>query len=1100
MNFMEDPLWYKDAIIYELHVKAFFDGNNDGMGDFAGLIDRLDYLEELGVNTIWLLPFYPSPMRDDGYDIADYRNIYPGYGGREDVRRLIRELHKRQMRIITELVINHTSDQHPWFQSARRAPAGSAKRDFYVWSDSKLKFPETRIIFTDSEDSNWAWDDEAQAYYWHRFFSFQPDLNFNNPQVVKAVIRIMRFWLDMGVDGLRLDAIPYLCLREGSNNENLPATHEVIKQMRSVVDAHYQGRMFLAEANQWPEDVLEYFGADDECHMAYHFPLMPRMYMALAQEDRFPMTDILNQTPPIPTNCQWALFLRNHDELTLEMVTDRERDYMYQAYATDLRMRVNVGIRRRLAPLLENDQDKIKLLNCLLMTLPGTPIIYYGDEIGMGDNIYLGDRNGVRTPMQWSLDRNAGFSRVDPQRLFLPPIMDPIYGYQAVNVEAQARNASSLLNWMRRLIAVRRNYPAFGRGELRLLTPGNRKIFAYLRLYQDQVILCVANLSRSPQPVELDLREYNGRVPVELMSHNAFPPIGELPYLLTLPRYGFYWFELSVEAPPPTWHENLPPLESVPVLVLTEPRGFFLHKSLQMSASRELIDPDVRQRLETDFLPQFLAQQRWFSGKAGGVAHIEFMPLGAWESAHGRWLFANIRIVYAQGEAEDYSLPLTLRWGDSETLPPEHLPRVLGRVRRKARTGLLLEAQTEDVFCRDIVRGIGEGLHLSLPRGHLLFTSTRLYPEWVTQQEEWPVTRPALEQSNTTVMLGDKLVLKLFRKTAPGLNPEWEMGRFLTEQTGFQQIAPALGVLEWVPDQGEPTLIAILQAYRENQGNAWDYTLSYLSCFLENWQMEINGAGEEAGGSHHSAYCAQIRLLGQRTAQLHQALAMPTQDRDFCPEPLAQGEAEGWVERVRRDVGVSLDMLAASRDRLSEAIRAKAELLLENRKKLETLINGPALDGLETVKIRYHGDFHLGQVLFSGNDFVLIDFEGEPARTLAERRQKGCPLRDVAGMLRSFDYAAAIAGTQAHCESPAACAALAQLLKTWQHEVKAAFRAGYRKDIAGCPAYPRDEGQTDRLIRLFFLEKALYELRYELVNRPLWVNIPLGGLLELLEG
>lgn len=1099
MDFMDDPLWYKDAIIYELHVKAFYDANNDGMGDFTGLIERLDYLEELGVNTIWLLPFYPSPMRDDGYDIADYRNVYHGYGSREDVRGLIHELHKRQMRIITELVINHTSDQHPWFQAARRASADSAKRGFYVWSDSKLKFPETRIIFTDSEDSNWAWDDVAQAYYWHRFFSFQPDLNFDNPHVVKAVIRIMRFWLDMGVDGLRLDAIPYLCVREGSNNENLAATHQVIKQMRAVVDAHYQGRMFLAEANQWPEDVLEYFGDDDECHMAYHFPLMPRMYMALAQEDRFPMTDILNQTPAIPNNCQWALFLRNHDELTLEMVTDRERDYMYQAYATDLRMRLNVGIRRRLAPLLENDQDKIKLLNCLLMTLPGTPIIYYGDEIGMGDNIYLGDRNGVRTPMQWSPDRNAGFSRVDPQRLFLPPIMDPIYGYQTVNVEAQARNSSSLLNWMRRLIAVRRGHPAFGRGELRLLTPGNRKIFAYLRLYQEQVILCVANLSRSPQPVELDLREYNGRVPVELMSHNAFPPIGELSYLLTLPRYGFYWFELSLEAPPPTWHENLPSLESGPVLVLTEPYGFFLCKTQKMSAFQEIIAPSVRRRLEADFLPQYLTHQRWFSGKSGGMTHIEFIPLGAWESAHGRWLFTSIHIDYAQGEAEIYSLPLTLRWGDSETLFPEHLPRVLGRVRYKAQTGLLLEAQTEDAFCCDIVRGIGMGLQLPLNHGRLLFTATRSYPDWVAQEEEWPVTRPALEQSNTTVMLGDRLILKLFRKTAPGLNPEWEMGRFLAEQTQYQQIAPALGALEWMPDQGEPSLIAILQAYKENQGNAWDYTLSYLSCFLENWQTVLTGAVEEPGNSPHAAYCAQIGLLGQRTAQLHQTLSLPTPDRAFRPEPLARGEAEGWGERVRRDIGVTLDMLSVALDRLSEPLRVKAEILLAKRPQLEARIKGLTPGGLQTVKIRYHGDFHLGQVLISGNDFVLIDFEGEPARTLAERRQKGSPLRDVAGMLRSFDYAAAMAFTHAHSESPAAHAALAQLINTWRHEVKEAFLAGYREAITGCPAYPRVEEQADRLIRLFFLEKALYELRYELVNRPLWVHIPLGDLLELLE-
>ncbi|MGH8470907.1 MAG: maltose alpha-D-glucosyltransferase, partial [Gammaproteobacteria bacterium] len=489
----DDPLWYKDAIIYQLHVKAFYDGCQDGVGDFAGLTEKLQYLHELGVTAIWLMPFYPSPMRDDGYDIADYRNVHPAYGSLKDFRTFVREAHRSGLRVITELVINHTSDQHPWFQTARRARPQSVKRNFYVWSDSDKLSPETRIIFTDTESSNWAWDPLARGYYWHRFFSHQPDLNFSNPHVVRAVTRIMRFWLDMGVDGLRLDAVPYLCVREGTGNENLPETHAVIKQMRAVVDRHYRNRMFLAEANQWPEDVRDYFGEGDECHMAYHFPLMPRMYMAIAQEDRHPIAEILGQTPEIPGSCQWAIFLRNHDELTLEMVTDRERDYMYQAYAADPRMRVNLGIRRRLAPLMDNDPDKIKLMNSLLLSMPGTPIIYYGDEIGMGDNIFLGDRNGVRTPMQWSPDRNGGFSQVDPQRLYLPPIMDPVYGYQGVNVEAQRRDPSSLLNWMRRLLAVRKAHKSFGRGTLQFCYPGNRKILAYLRELNGETILCVAN-------------------------------------------------------------------------------------------------------------------------------------------------------------------------------------------------------------------------------------------------------------------------------------------------------------------------------------------------------------------------------------------------------------------------------------------------------------------------------------------------------------------------------------------------------------------------------------------------------------------------------
>ncbi|MFP5405530.1 MAG: maltose alpha-D-glucosyltransferase, partial [Gammaproteobacteria bacterium] len=541
----DDPLWFKDAVIYQLNVKAFFDSDNDGMGDFKGVTSKLDYVKDLGVNTIWLMPFYPSPLRDDGYDISDYDDVHPQYGSIEDFRVMLDEAHRRGLKVITELVINHTSDAHPWFQAARRAPPGSPERDFYVWSDTDQKYLGTRIIFTDTETSNWTWDPVAKAYFWHRFFSHQPDLNFDNPKVLEAIFRTMRFWLDMGVDGFRLDAIPYLVERDGTNNENLPETHEVIKKLRAAIDARYRNRFLLAEANQWPEDVRDYFGDGDECHMAYHFPLMPRMYMAIAQEDRFPVVEIMHQTPDIPDSCQWAIFLRNHDELTLEMVTSRERDYMYNTYAADPRARINLGIRRRLAPLLDNDMDRIKLMNSLLLSMRGSPIIYYGDEIGMGDNVFIGDRNGVRTPMQWSPDRNAGFSRADPQRLYLPPIMDPIYGYQAVNVESQQRDPSSLLHWMRRMLAVRQSSRAFGRGSLVFLNPGNRKILAYLREYEDDTILCVANLARSAQPVELDLSAFKTRVPIELLGRTPFPPIGELPYLLTIPAHGFYWFRLA---------------------------------------------------------------------------------------------------------------------------------------------------------------------------------------------------------------------------------------------------------------------------------------------------------------------------------------------------------------------------------------------------------------------------------------------------------------------------------------------------------------------------------------------------------------------------
>jgi maltose alpha-D-glucosyltransferase / alpha-amylase len=541
---MSDPLWYKDAVIYQTHVKSFRDANADGYGDFRGLVERLDYVRALGVTCIWLLPFYPSPLRDDGYDIAAYEAIHPTYGSVTDFRNFLEAAHERGLKVVTELVINHTSDQHPWFQRARRAPKGSPERNWYVWSDDPNKYAGARIIFTDTETSNWTWDPVAQQFFWHRFFSHQPDLNFDSPDVLEAMINVMRFWLRIGVDGLRLDAIPYLIEREGTNCENLPETHAVLKKLRSTLDAEFENRIFLAEANQWPPDVRPYFGNSDECHMALHFPVMPRIYMALRREDRTPIVDIMRETPAIPNDCQWAIFLRNHDELTLEMVTDEERDYMYKEYAREARMRINVGIRRRLAPLLDNGRRQIELMNALLMSLPGTPIIYYGDEIGMGDNVYLGDRNGVRTPMQWSTDRNAGFSEADSAALYSPVIVDPPFGYQGINVAAQERTSTSLLRWMRRLIAVRKEYRAFGRGTWEALDPNNRRVLVFLRRYQDELILCVNNLSRFAQFVELDLREFLGMAPLELYSRNRFPPIGELPYLLTLGPHNFLWFRL----------------------------------------------------------------------------------------------------------------------------------------------------------------------------------------------------------------------------------------------------------------------------------------------------------------------------------------------------------------------------------------------------------------------------------------------------------------------------------------------------------------------------------------------------------------------------
>jgi maltose alpha-D-glucosyltransferase / alpha-amylase len=613
----DDPLWYKDAIIYQAHVKSFFDSNNDGIGDFQGVTQKLDYLQNLGITCLWILPFFPSPLKDDGYDIADYRNVHPSYGTLDDFKAFVKVAHERHIKVLIELVVNHTSDQHPWFQRARHAPPGSPEREFYVWSDTDTKFPETRIIFTDTEKSNWTYDPVAKQYYWHRFFSHQPDLNHNNPAVVDAVIEVMKFWLDLGVDALRLDAVPYLCVREGTNNENLPETHAVLKRIRRELDAAYKNRMLLAEANQWPSDVRDYFGDGDECHMAFHFPLMPRMFMALRQEDRHAITEILNQTPDIPETCQWALFLRNHDELTLEMVTDEERDYMYSVYAADPQMRINVGIRRRLAPLVENSRRRIELLNSMLFSMPGTPIVYYGDEIGMGDNIYLGDRNGVRTPMQWSSDRNAGFSRADPARLYAPPIQDPVYGYQSINVEAQERYPFSHLNWTKRLIATRKQHRVFGRGTLEFVPCTNRKVLAYLRRDDKETILCVVNLSRAVQPAELDLRAFGGMIPVEMYGLTEFPRITDGPYFLTLGPYASYWFALQNE-PMQMLPKAAAPTDPIAAIVESLP-------ALLMGVDwQNMLDAATRGILERQALAPFLQRQRWFGSKARTIREVRF--------------------------------------------------------------------------------------------------------------------------------------------------------------------------------------------------------------------------------------------------------------------------------------------------------------------------------------------------------------------------------------------------------------------------------------------------------------------------------------------
>jgi maltose alpha-D-glucosyltransferase / alpha-amylase len=1090
--FAGDPLWYKDAVIYEVHVRAFFDSNDDGIGDFPGLTRKLDYIQELGVNTIWLLPFYPSPGRDDGYDIADYHNIHPQYGTRREFRNFVREAHRRGLRVITELVINHTSDAHPWFQAARRAPAGSAKRDFYVWSDTAERYAGTRIIFRDTESSNWTWDPIAKSYYWHRFFSHQPDLNFDNPHVVRAVTRIMEFWLGYGVDGFRLDAIPYLVEREGTNNENLRETHDIVKRIRGVIAAKHPDRMLLAEANQWPEDVRDYFGDGDECHMAYHFPLMPRMYMAIAQEDRHPIVEIMEQTPDIPDNCQWAIFLRNHDELTLEMVTSRERDYMYQAYAADTRARLNLGIRRRLAPLMENDPERIKLMNSLLLSMPGSPIIYYGDEIGMGDNFYLGDRNGVRTPMQWSPDRNAGFSRADPQQLYLPPIMDPIYGYEAVNVEAQTRDRSSLLNWMRRMLAVRKSSQAFGRGTLRFIRPGNRKVLVYLRQYADDTILCVVNLSRSAQPAEIDLPEHKGAIPVELLGRSVFPPVGDLPYLLTLPAYGFYWFRLSRETAPPSWHDERLPREDLPVLVLVEGWNSFFPD--RVAAWRAGLATRLRAQLENRIVPQYLAQQRWFAGKGAPITSVRLLDHAERQDPLPRWL-AGIYSVESQGqsEADRYFVPLAIAFEDTEEARWRKLqPAALARVRQQATVGVLADACADDGFARAIIDAIGASAELPTQAGRVRFTSTALYPQLRGDPAvELTVSPTGAQSSNTTLRVGDSLFLKVYRKLQPGLNPELEIGRYLTEVAHFPNIVPVAGAVEYTDGESVGYTMALLQAFVTNQGDAWGYSVDYLVRFLEDRR-----SGVPVLDDAHGLYLSLVRTLAIRTAELHRALARPTDDPAFAPEPITAEDVSAWGAATRAAAESTLTLLAERLSQLSPAVAADAQALITRREKLLKLIDGCTAIVPRGKKTRRHGDYHLGQVLLKRNDFIIVDFEGEPGRTLAGRRRKHSPLTDVAGMLRSFAYARQAALERCALQAGDDCSKWEPLLESWELEVRRTFIACYDEVASATDLYASLE-QMRPLLSLFEIDKALYELRYELGNRPEWTRIPLRSLLGL---
>jgi maltose alpha-D-glucosyltransferase / alpha-amylase len=1107
---VHDPVWYKSGVIYEVHVRAFYDSDADGTGDFRGLTEKLDYIKDLGVKAIWLLPFYPSPLKDDGYDIADYCAVHPSYGTLGDFKTLLREAHRLGLRVITELVLNHTSDQHPWFQRARRAKPGSRWRNFYVWSNSATEYHEARVIFKDVEQSNWTWDHVANANFWHRFFSHQPDLNYDSPAVQEAMFKVVDFWLDLGVDGLRLDAVPYLYEREGTSCENLPETHAFLKKLRQHVDENYRDRMLLGEANQWPEDAVTYFGQGrgDECHMAYHFPLMPRLFMSVRMEDRQPIVDILEQTPPIPETSQWALFLRNHDELTLEMVTDEERGYMYRMYAHVEQARLNLGIRRRLAPLMNNDRKSIELLNALLFSLPGTPVLYYGDEIGLGENIFLGDRNGVRTPMQWSSDKNAGFSRANPQSLYLPIILDPGYHYEANNVEVQLANPHSLLWWMRRMLALRKRWRALGEGKCEFLQTENRKILSYFLRYQNETLLVVANLSRFPQPVELDLSAFQHMVPIELFGRTEFPMVNQRPYFLSLGPHSFYWFSLEPKFAHSQTHPSSSGTASLPIINLSQHWDEILI---------------ARNRFEMkEILPDYLRAQPWFKGKSRSVKFLtikEAIPVKWAEGGDARLAF--LQVDYVDGDTEIYSLPLSFARGTEAEGLRQHSPqRIIAELNltAAAQSGILYDAFGSPDFCAALLDMIWRPRRIKAVQGEI--EAVRL-PALRRIMGESPPPKPStarIEQGNSCVTFEDKLMLKLFRRLQPGLNPELEMGRFLNSHS-FPHCQNVAGGLEYIGPDGFHLTLAVVHAFIPSATNAWDFTLDALGRYYDRvitWVAQGQSAAvplsEPVQLLHPDfpsnvtetigTYLESARLLGVHTAELHRVLASDVVDKSFAPEPSTPHHRRAVFQSMRNLAVQNLRLLR----RQSNTLRPETQPLAQKVAELESAIiqSYRALCDLRlpALRLRLHGDCRLGQVLWTGKDFIFIDFEGDSSAPISERRLKHSPMRDVATMLRSFHHAASV-GLDQHAARgsipPENMLRFQSWLRYWNLWVSVAYLKAYFQTIDGARILPDNEEAVRVMLRAHLLDRTMNELGRELRDGGGRLEIPLTAVLFLMR-
>jgi len=1073
-------LWYKDTVIYELHIKAFRDGNGDGIGDFQGLLEKLDYLEELGVTAIWVLPFYPSPLRDDGYDIADYYSINPRYGDLDQFKRFLDEAHRRGLKVITELVVNHTSDQHPWFQRARRAPKGSPERDYYVWSDDPTLYEDVRIIFQDFEASNWTWDPVAQQYYWHRFFHHQPDLNFDNPKVQQEIFDVLDYWCSMGVDGFRLDAIPYLFEREGTNGENLPETHVFLKKLRAHVDEKFPGTLFLAEANMWPEDAAAYFGAGDECHMNYHFPVMPRMFMALQQEDRYPITDIFEQTPAIPDNCQWAMFLRNHDELTLEMVTDEERDFMYKVYAKDPKARINLGIRHRLAPLMDNNRRKIELMNSLLFSLPGTPVLYYGDEIGMGDNFYLGDRDGVRTPMQWSADRNGGFSEANPHQLYLPVILDPEYHYEAVNVELQRRNTSSLFWFMKRLIGLRKSFKAFSRGDMQFLNVENPKVLAFTRTFEEEVLLIVVNLSKYAQPAEVDLRAFRGYQPVELFSRNKFPAVREDSlYFFTLGPHSFQWFQLEKVRSQAEQERNLPTLE--------------------LSGPELLPNAFVRTHLEQDILPAYLFSRPWFTGSHRNVYSLNIADqYELTEEGRSAWWLL-LEVTYESGLPEWYQLAVSLVPEESGRALTAGCPEaVIAHVDTPEGRVLLCDAFYLKSVQRALLRRLVQQEHLRFPGGSVRFEGIGDLAGY-----NWQEAVPRMfdqNQFNTSIVYDNRFFVKWYRKVEFFTNPDVELNRYLSVEQQFGHTPRYQGSVEW---EGKPgtMVLAIVQELVDNHGNAHDFLLERVNNYIERviarpqshalldlemrpWEHpycfeELPEAIQDLVGGRAAEL---MRLLGERTAQMHQALAGNNMDKSFLPEEFSLHYQRSLFSSMVSLVRDAFYRMERAPD-LPEQIQAQVQELLSRRHDLLMVLKRVHAHKLDVVKIRTHGSFDLQKVLLTGKDLVLYDFGGNIQKSYSERRIKRSPVRDVAQMIAGI-YLTTFEGFLRNGNLPVERNAYQPYAERWAYLLSGFFLQAYLRQVDGSGFIPGQAEDRAMLLHTFLMERALRHLVNDVQSRP----------------